>query len=498
MRLFDLPRTTSFRLALRFLLLFGAASLALFGFLYWQTKHYVEGRVDDWLTREQGIFSPMDRSNLVQRLNAHVVADPSLERPLTLFSPAGQRLAGTPLNLAAVTLESMPHDDFFKFSLRQGRQDIVFRGLAHRLPSGDLLLVARDMAGTRAFSVVLIDAFIWGGLVTAMIGLAGAAVVGVDAVRRIDGVTRATQRIVSGDLSERLPTDGRSDDFDRLIYVINGMLGELERLMQEVKGVCDNIAHDLRTPLTRLLAGLERTRRREGSADDHVVAIDEAILETRALLNTFAAILRISEVESGARRAGFTDADLCEVVADAAELYEPMAEAKGVRLLVASDRSPPVMRGDPNLLFEAVGNLVDNALKFSPRGGCVTIRAFAGTGTVGIEVIDTGPGICRDERDAVLRRFYRAETSRHTPGSGLGLTLVAAVARLHGMELAINDAGPGCQITIARPASDGSVLIPAPAAGAGRDGMAPDACWAATRVAATRGAANEGAGTVPA
>ena len=197
------------------------------------------------------------------------------------------------------------------------------------------------------------------------------------------------------------------------------------------------------------------------------------------MLNTFAAILRISEVESGARRAGFTDADLCEVVADAVELYEPMAEAKGVRLLVASDRSPAVMRGDPNLLFEAVGNLVDNALKFTPRGGCVTIRAFAGSATVGIEVIDTGPGISRDERDAVLRRFYRAETSRHTPGSGLGLALVAAVARLHGMDLAISDAGPGCRITIARPTADGAVLIVPPAAGAD---------WPV----------HEGAGTVPA
>jgi signal transduction histidine kinase len=158
-----------------------------------------------------------------------------------------------------------------------------------------------------------------------LLGLAGAAVVGADAVRRIDGVTRATQRIVNGDLSERLPTRNRSDDFDRLINVINGMLGELERLMQEVKGVCDNIAHDLRTPLTRLLAGLERTRRRAGSEEEYAAAVDEAIVETRDLLQTFAALLRISEVESGARRAGFTDTDLSEVLADAVELYEPRA-----------------------------------------------------------------------------------------------------------------------------------------------------------------------------
>jgi signal transduction histidine kinase len=449
-RLVELPRTTSFQLALRFLLLFGTASLVLFGFLYWQTERYVEGRVDDWLVRERGIFSPMERDNLLQRLTAHVVADPTLERPLTLFDPVGDRLAGTPINLSPTDVAAMPRDVLFRFDLEQADQKIVFRGLMHRMASGDLLLVARDMAGAHTFGKVLVNAFIWGALFTTLLGLAGAAIVGADSVQRIDAVTRAIQRIVSGDLSERLPTDGRTDDLDRLAHVINGMLGELERLMQEVKGVCDNIAHDLRTPVTRLLAGLERTRRRAGSAEEYAAAIDEAILETRSVLKTFAAILRISEVESGARRAGFTDADLREVLEDAAELYEPMAEERGVRLLRVPQGDRVVMRGDPNLLFEAVGNLVDNALKFTPRGGSVTLCSFARDGMVGLKVTDTGPGIPREEREAVLRRFYRAETSRHTPGSGLGLALVAAVARLHGMDLTISDAKPGCRITIAR------------------------------------------------
>jgi signal transduction histidine kinase len=169
----------------------------------------------------------------------------------------------------------------------------------------------------------------------------------------------------------------------------------------------------------------------------------------QGILKTFAALLRISEVESGARRAGFTDTDLSEVVADAVELYEPAAEAKSVRLLLTSQGAPVMMRGDSNLLFEAVANLVDNALKFTPRGGCVTVRAFARAGTIGVEIEDTGPGISEDERDAVRRRFYRTEASRHTPGSGLGLALVAAVARLHSMDLVISDADAGCRITIA-------------------------------------------------
>jgi signal transduction histidine kinase len=478
-RLVDLPRTTSFQLALRFVLLFGTASLALFGFLYWQTTHYVVGRVDDWLTREQAVFGPMDRDNLVQRLTAHVVADPTLERPLTLFDPAGRRVAGTQLNLPPSVLAAMPRDTVLVFNFRRDRQKIGFRGIVHRTPAGELLLIARSMEAQRKFADVLINAFIWGGLFTTALGLAGAAIVGADAVRRIDGVTRAMQRIVSGDLSERLPTLGRADDLDHLVTVINGMLAELERSMHEVKGVCDNIAHDLRTPLTRLLAGLERTRRRAGSAEDYAAAIDEAVQETRSVLETFAAMLRISEVESGARRAGFLDTDLREVLADTAELYEPAAEEKGVRLRLVSDGgSPLVMRGDPNLLFEAVGNLVDNALKFTPRGGCVTLRGLSGGGTIGIEVVDTGPGIPRDEHDAVLRRFYRAEASRHAAGSGLGLALVVAVARLHGMDLTISDEKPGCRVTIAqRDAMDDPAGMVAFQAASTRDATVPGERW---------------------
>jgi signal transduction histidine kinase len=449
-RLVDLPRTTSFQLALRFLLLFGTASLVLFAFLYWQTASYVAVQIDNWLMREQAAFSVSDEADLRQRLGAHLVFDPSLERPLTLLDAAGHRLAGTMLDVPASKIAAMPRDRLSQFTIRQGSRTTTFRALLHQRASGELLLVARDMNDAQTFDRILIDAFIWGGLFTAILGLVGAAIVGADSVRRIDAITRAIQRIVSGDLSERLPTQGRRDDFDRLSVVINAMLAEIERLMQEVKGVCDNIAHDLRTPLTRLLAGLERTRRRAGPIEDHASAIDEAIVEMRGVLKTFAALLRISEVESGARRAGFTDADISEVLADAVELYEPAAEAKGIRLWLAPRDNPAVIRGDPNLLFEVVANLIDNALKFTQRGGCVTVRGFAGNGTIGFQVEDTGPGIPEAERDAVQRRFYRTEASRHTPGSGLGLALVAAVARLHGMDLTIAGANPGCRITIAR------------------------------------------------
>jgi signal transduction histidine kinase len=450
-RLAELPRTTSFRLAMLFLLLFGTAALLLCGFLYWQTKDFLSEREDETLVTEQAAFDGMDASDLRELLAAHVVMDPHLQRLLTLFGPAGERVAGSPVGPPVL---AQPSDQPFTFTQRHNGRPVYFRGLIRHLPDRHYLLVAHDMTSIRAFGNLVLESCLWGGLATVLLGLTGAAIAGADAIRRIEGVTRAIQRIVRGDLSGRLPTRGDSADLDRLAQEINFMLAEIERLMLEVKGVCDNVAHDLRTPLTRLLAGLERARRSAGSAEDYAAAVDEGIEEIRGLLKTFAAVLRIAEVESGARRAGFAYLDLSEIGTDVVEFYAPIAEQKGVALSQAGDAAV-VMRGDPSLLFEAIGNLVDNALKFTPPGGRVDVRTFANDGGRGIEVSDSGLGIPADQRQAVLRRFYRTEQSRHTPGSGLGLALVAGVAGLHDMAIAITDANPGCRVA----------LIGAPAAG---------------------------------
>ena len=447
MRLTELHRTTSFRLAMLFVLLFGASALLLCGFLYWRTKDYLSDRMNESLAVWQATFDGLEASELRGLLTAHVAMDPRLERAFTLFGPDGQRNAGSPLGPPEFEVLGQPRDQPFKFTLRRNRRAVHFLGLIHRLPAGQYLLVAQDMTGVRAFGDLLLQSCLWGGLATVLLGLSGAAIAGADAVRRIDGVTTAIQRIVRGDLAGRLPARGDRGDLDRLAQEINFMLSEIERLMLEVKGVCDNVAHDLRTPLTRLLAGLERTRRRGGSAEDYAAAVDEAIQEIRSLLKTFTAMLRIAEVESGARRAGFTSLDLSQIAADVIEFYEPMAEQKRVVLSQASDTAV-LMQGDPNLLFEAIGNLVDNALKFTPPGGRVGVRSFAHDNSQGIEVTDTGPGIPPDQREAVLRRFYRTEQSRHTPGSGLGLALVAGVAGLHEMAIHITDADPGCRIAL--------------------------------------------------
>jgi signal transduction histidine kinase len=424
------------------------ASLLLFGFMYWQTCGYISSAIDEWLARESSTRAVASAPELADMLNARAAADPDGRRPFALFKADGSWLAG---NEATLPPTPMPMDEPFRFTLQRGGEAAPFRGMTHRLPSGEILLVARDMRDINQFRELLLGAMASGGVVVLLLGLAGAVIAGAGALGRIDGVARAIERIVNGDLSQRLPSRGTAGDLDRLIHVVNRMLDEIERLMHEVKGVTEDIAHDLRTPLTRLLAGLERVRRRGTSAAEYETTIDEAIVETKDILATFSALLRIAEVESGARRAGFTSLDLDTVAADVAELYEPVAEGKGISLSLEREGGARAeIAGDPSLLFEAISNLVDNAIKYSPQGSRLTLRVLAASDRLGIEVSDTGPGIPAAERDAVLRRFHRVEKCRSTPGCGLGLSLVAAVARLHDLHLAIEDARPGCRVTLWR------------------------------------------------
>jgi signal transduction histidine kinase len=447
-RLRDLRQTTSFRLALLFAGLFGAASVLLFGFVYTCTLDYVSRDVDNWLVRETLGRASTPVGDLVRILNARTAAEPDKSRPIALFSADGHRLAGD----SAVLPSSLPAaDQPFHMTMSRDGELAPFRGMIHRLPSGEILLIAQDMRGIRGFREALLSTLLWAGAAVLLLCLVGAGVAGAGALGRIERITRAIEGIVNGDLTRRLPTDGRGGDLDRLVQVVNRMLDEIEGLMHEVQGVTEDIAHDLRTPLTRLLAGLERVRRRGGSASEYELAVDDAIEETKEILATFAALMRIAEVESGARRAGFRPLSLNAVALDVAELYEPVAESKGMSVLLETvDKADAEIVGDSSLLFEALSNLLDNAIKYSPAGSRISLRVLATDGQLGIEVSDSGPGIPEADRDAVLRRFHRLDKSRTAPGSGLGLSLVAAVAKLHDLHLAIGDAHPGCRITIWR------------------------------------------------
>ncbi|MDB5360331.1 MAG: histidine kinase [Rhodospirillales bacterium] len=446
MRLIDLLRTGSFRLALLFLALFGIASMVLFGFLYLQTHEFVIANIDAWLGREAPKPFRSSVAEIERSFAAHAANNQGMEHVFVLYGPDGQILAGNPLPMPT---DIATFDRPFNFQTQAEERRMRHRGIAHRMEGGDIVLIAQDMYETREFDEAFISTMLWGGALTVGLGLLGATLVGAGTARRLDDVALAIQRIVSGDLSRRLPSRGTAGDLDRLAHVVNGMLDDIERLMHEVKGVADGIAHDLRTPLTRILAGLERAQRRAASPEAYAAAIDDAIFEIRGVLKTFSALLRIAELEDGARRMGFSAVDLRQVARDVIEFYEPVAEEKEILLqLSCTDSGPIMLNGDASLLFDAMANLIDNAIKFTPARGRVTVELDHAAEGIVIGIKDTGHGIAAPEREAVLRRFYRSEQSRHTPGNGLGLALVSAIARLHDLTLAIEDASPGCCITL--------------------------------------------------
>jgi len=449
MHLTELHRTTGFRLATLFLALFGVVAMLLFGYLYHEITGFEQERIDDWLKREHAELIREDPSELVVRFKHQDLLDPRQQRPFALFGTDGKHLAGgNPGDRPPIPQFDRP----FSMRLENLPKRPPGRCIAAHLADDRVALQCQNTRELDHFDEELLHALISTALLTLVLGLIGASLIGISTMRRLDAVTASIEEIVAGNLSRRLPMHSKHDDVDRLVGVVNGMLDEIERLMHEVKGVCDAIAHDLRTPLTRMLAGLERAQRRTMTEPEYRAVIDETILETSGLLRTFNALLRISEIESGVRRQGFTSVNLAAVADDVFEFYEPTAEDKRIVFeLTRPAIAPPDMQGDPNLLFEALANLVENAVKFAPQNGHVRVTLFSDANSFGVTISDDGPGIATTERRAVLRRFYRGEASRHAPGSGLGLSLASAVAGMHGMSIQFNDVATGCEVTFFRP-----------------------------------------------
>ena len=304
---------------------------------------------------------------------------------------------------------------------------------------GDNLRRVRDAEGA------VLRAFAWGVSATLLLGIGGGIWLSQLFLFRVDAISRTAEAIIDGDLTHRIPLRGTGDDLDRLAETLNRMLDRMERLLESVRQASNNIAHDLRTPLSRLGQQLEDARTQACSAADHAEALDRAKGEVDALLGTFAALLRIAEVEAGAQRAAFRRVDLSAVVATVTEAFAPSAEEEGRGL--AAEVAPGIaVHGDRELLTQMLVNLVENALRHTPPGTQVRLLLGCRAGRAVLAVEDNGPGIPEAERDLVLRRFYRLDHSRSTPGSGLGLSLVAAVAGLHGAELRLEDAKPGLRV----------------------------------------------------
>ena len=311
------------------------------------------------------------------------------------------------------------------------------------------IIVGRMVGNLEEAQGILFDALSWGLLVTLVLAVVGSFLMARSVNNRLENINRISRQIRRGDLSRRMPATKSGNEFDRLGGNLNEMLDQIEKLMVGVRDVSNAIAHDLRTPLTRLRNHLEQAR--DDATDEEMrEKIDETIGEADALLATFSSLLRIAQIEAGNRRREFGDIALNELIDDVVELYEPLAAEKNLHL--TADTSTPVRAsGDRDLLFQAISNLVDNAIKYTPVEGSIDIRLASEPTGARVEIGDSGTGIPEEERERVFERFYRLETHRSSPGSGLGLSLVAAVVSLHGGLLTLADGHPGLRVLIDLP-----------------------------------------------
>lgn len=413
---------------------FSAAILVIFGFVYWQTQSYITARIDSRLMQEAE-----DLANRIPSRRAFLINERLRQAPRQfdftgLFAADGTPEAG---NLQAIPaqliLDGQPRELSLPDAAAAGGSPIGVRAIARRLPSGEVLVIGRSLILVHEIAEIIARTLAVGAFPAGCLALLIGILLAIRNEKRIARVNHAIRRIVAGNLRERLPTRG-SDSFDKLATSVNHMLAEIEALLQGIAGAGDDMAHEIRTPLTRVRARLERARRKALDPADIRGVLDEAILEIDQCLAIVTALLRIAEIEHSRRLAGFGSVALGPLLREVHEFYEPTAEAKGVNLSLAAAGEAEVV-GDHDLLFEAVANLVDNAVKFTPTGGAVALSLLRDAAGPVLRVADTGPGIGEAERDSVIKRFYRSDKSRHETGSGLGLSLVAAIARLHGFTL---------------------------------------------------------------
>ncbi len=445
-----LAGATAFRWALAIAGGFTAILLLLFAFIYWQTAGLEQGRIDGTVLAAIRRIAE-GPGETVPHLMAWLAEDLHGVRYGAVFGPDGNRLggnilampAGLPADGQAHRAEVGPIDRD-----RDGDLPEVVRGVAERLPDGRLLALGYDIDELDEVQDVILRALGLGMAPAVLLSLAGGTLLARRGQRRIAAVHEAVERIMQGHLQERLPTRGAADELDKVAAAVTGMLDRIEQLVEEIRGVGDSIAHDLRTPLTRVRTRLERSRDEALTREEFQAAADRAIASVDQALAVVSAVLRIGEIEHGQRRAAFAPVELAGLLRDAAELYEPVAEEKRValHLRIAAAGAVP---GDRDLLLEAVGNLLDNAVKFTPAGTDVTLSLGGGADGACIRVADNGPGIPPSERKRVLQRFYRTEKSRTVEGSGLGLSLVAAIVSLHGFHLRIGGSETGCVVEIA-------------------------------------------------
>jgi signal transduction histidine kinase len=446
----EFTRSTTLRWTVLVALIFAAFIVALLGFIYLKARDDLKMRSDRLIGGQINFFAHLAPERRPDAIDALLKQDPGRVRLAGLFGADGRRITGN-LHSPPPDLKT---DDAAQSAVvdrvgESGTEKQAVRLIARRLPDGDVLVIGRNVDEIGEIAHVVGWAFALGVIPAVALCLAVGVALSARARWRIVEVNERVQRIVAGNLRERLPHRKTDDPFSRLAMIVNGMLDEMETLIHALAGLGSDIAHDLRTPLTRARLVLERGRINASTLEQLQVVADKTIESLDQSLSIITAILRLAEIERGQRSAGFGNVALTELVREVGDMYEPIAEDKRIILLIHSPQELSV-HGDRDLLIEAVANLVDNAIKFTPAGGQVEIELYRDSGENIVRVKDSGIGISEHEREAVLRRFYRSDKVRHTSGLGLGLNLVAAIVKLHGFRFRILP-GSGCVVEIACP-----------------------------------------------
>lgn len=448
-----LLQSSTFRLGLIYAVLFSASVMLLLGFIYWSTAGFMARQTDATIRAEIDALAERYQFTSLQGLIAlikeRIERNPAGGSIYLLTDARYQRLVG---NLDRWPKVEADAQGWLVFDLRQQTAEGVIehpaRARAFVLPEGLRLLVGRDIRELTQTESLLIRSLAWGVGITVLLALGGGVFMSRSTARRIEAINDTAREIMHGELAMRVPVVGSDDEFDRLATNLNAMLDRIEQLMDDARRVSDNIAHDLRTPLTRLRARLEALTR---APETNSQSTEEALAEADGLLETFNALLRIARVESDRRRAGFGELELESLVDDVIELYEPLAHGRDQQLRITSS-GPVHMVGDRDLLFQAFANVIDNAVKYTPRGGSILVRLEGSPAGTTVTIADTGPGIPAEAREQVLQRFFRLHSARSEPGNGLGLSLVAAVAKLHGAKLTLGGDESGLEVRLEFPA----------------------------------------------
>lgn len=448
-------RTSAFRLAIVYAVLFSLLSAATLGFIFWSTRDEIESQVDARLRLETDYLINLYKSGALAELLDAIQRRNQIDtygRFYYLESGTSEEDddpdADKPLRLKSIRTHSTKNmGDVVDLPPGSSRAFNPVRVAVTRMSNGLKLTIGHEISDEKALLDHTFGLVVGATLISLIFAVIGGGWIGSSVLRRIDSVNRTASEIIGGDLGQRIPVTDRRDEFDEIAIKINAMLNRIEDLMESMQQVTNNVAHDLRSPLTRLRNRLEVTLLEERSPEEYEQILGEAIQDADTLIHTFNAMLSIARLEAGIDHAEWANTAIGDLVEELSELYGAVAEEQGQHL-ETSIRSNPQFFCNRHLIAQAITNLIDNAMKYAPKDGTIAVWVEGDNESFSVTVTDNGPGIPEEERERVLQRFVRLENERNSPGNGLGLSLVKAVASIHGAKLSLGDCEPGLSITL--------------------------------------------------